>query len=411
MELTFNKNSYNITELQLYLPINGCWDIPYLRVADELAISVGQAVEVKIFDKVLKGTAIDVSIYGGVTTLIIAASTYKLKDVYPANHIYGGVINDVVKIILGNTGMVLSPNSDKSILNTSFNAFHSIQAPAGDTLNNLLKLSKGAIWKIELDGTLFVGKISYSDISVKYPSAIENDNYIVREKYMDKYDVFTMEFLFEPGFTIDNKKVLATELDIEADSSGGSSSQKDVIVTTLFHFQEPVEDSISEIGSNENQLLYLKKYSASVVEQPSDTTVSIYLDSDVQELFEGGLKNVPIIVPMPNTVIKVKPGAKCILEFIGGSPVNPAITGWYHGQDDLVSVTFSDNIKPPGGFIDVASRKGDRISVGTLTGSTAAGPVTFVYTPYDTSQPQITNATIPLSGGLITSGSTKITMG
>lgn len=411
MELTFNQNSYNITELQLYIPINGCWDIPYLRVADELAISVGQAVEVKIFDKVLKGTAIDVSIYGGVTTIIIAASTYKLKDVYPANHIYGGAINDVVKIILGNTGMTLSPNSDKSILSTSFNAFHSIQATAGDTLNNLLKLSKGATWKIELDGTLFVGRISYSDISAKYPSAIENDNYIVREKYMDKYDVFTMEFLFEPGFTIDNKKVLATELLIEADSSGGASSQKDVSVTTLFHFQEPVEDSISEIGSNENELLYLKKYSASVVEQPSDTTVSIYLDSDVQELFEGGLKNVPIIVPMPNMFIKVKPGAKCILEFINGSPANPAITGWYHGQDDFVSVTFSDNTKNPPSFIDAAARKGDRVSVGTLTGTTAAGPVTFVYTPYDTTQPPVTDVTIPLSGGLIITGSTKITIG
>ena len=228
---------------------------------------------------------------------------------------------------------------------------------------------------------------------------------------MDHYNVFTMDILFEPGFIIDGKKVKATEFILESTSSMSySSSQNDVMVTTLLHFLEPPKESFTSIGSNEDELLYLRKYSASVVEQPSNSTVSVYLDSDIQELFEGGLKDVPIIHTIPNMYVKAKAGAKCILEFLNGSPTSPAITGWFHGQSDLVSVTFADNTLTPG-FIDSAARKGDKVSMGTLTGSTAMGPVTFVYTPYDSSIPPITSPTIGLNGGLITSGSSAVKIG
>lgn len=416
MELVFNQTSYTIIEMGLYIPITGCWDIPYLRVAEELEISVGNSVEVTIFNKTLKGTVADISIYGGITTLIIAASTYKLKDVYPSTHLYGGIINDVVKIILGNTGMTLSPLSDRSILNTSFNTFHSIQTTASNTLDNVLRISKNAAWKIELDGTLFIGKETYTDFATKYPSAVENDNYLIRDKYMDHYNVFTMDILFEPGFIIDGKKVKATEFILESTSGiSYSSSQNNVMVTTLFHFLEPPKESLTSIGSNEDELLYLRKYSASVVEQPSNSTVSVYLDSDIQELFEGGLKDVPIIHTIPNMYVKAKAGAKCILEFLNGSPTSPAITGWFHSQSDLVSVTFADNTT---GFIDSAARKGDKVSVGIISGTAppGGGPITFTYAPHDPNFAgpptyTIVGPAVPLNGSLITSGSSAVKIG
>ena len=120
MELLVGQDRYNIIEMELAIFVRGAWDIPYLRVADELDISVGTAVQVELFDKTLSGTVAEVVAFGGVTTFIIAAGTYKMKDIIESTNTYGGIVKDIVGQILNATGMKLSVNTDKSKLTTNW---------------------------------------------------------------------------------------------------------------------------------------------------------------------------------------------------------------------------------------------------------------------------------------------------
>jgi len=167
MELLVGQDRYNIIEMELAIFVRGAWDIPYLRVADELDISVGTAVQVELFDKTLSGTVAEVVTFGGVTTFIIAAGTYKMKDIIESTNTYGGIVKDIVGQILNATGMKLSVNTDQSVLATRFDRFDKIKASGTFILEKLLQLVPGAIWRIELDGSLYIGKETYTDISVK----------------------------------------------------------------------------------------------------------------------------------------------------------------------------------------------------------------------------------------------------
>lgn len=404
MELLVGQDRYNIIEMELAIFVRGAWDIPYLRVADELDISVGTAVQVELFDKTLSGTVAEVVAFGGVTTFIIAAGTYKMKDIIESTNTYGGIVKDIVGQILNATGMKLSVNTDQSVLTTRFNRFDKIKASGTFILEKLLQLVPGAIWRIELDGSLYIGKETYTDISVKYPDAIENDTYIVRDKMSNEYNIFTMDMLFEPGFIIDGRKVQSIYFSALKDTQDTiSKSQPGVTVTTIFSFLPPDYISSQELNSDMKEIIYGSTYRVTVLEQTSNTSFSVNLDDEYSDLFPGGLKDVPVAMTMPNMYFKVKPGAVGYMTFVNRSPTRPLITGWEHGQSDIISVYFADS-----NGTKVIARKLDGVSVGTLSGTAppGGGPVTFTYKRYDNNA-RIIGEEIGLSGGQIT-GSTSV---
>jgi len=402
LEVQIGQENYNILSLSLDIPIRGCWDIDQLRISEEVSSTVGDSVTIKLFDKELKGTIVDIVPFAGITTLIISAGSYKLGDILESDNFYGGIVRDVVNFVLSKTNMSLSTKSSLDILSTSFNRFDKIKASSADILDRLLELTDGGIWRVELDGSLYIGREEYPDISVKYPEATENDNYLVRDKEMTNYDIYTMDILFEPGFTIDSKKVRKTTITVDSETT-----------TTILSFLPPEYISTRNMASNMKEIVYTTKYSVSVLEQTANGNVSVIPDSEIQDLFGGGLKNVPIVYPMPNMQVKVKPGAKCILEFLNGSPTNPIISGWLYNNKDLVTVYFSD-VTTDTSVMKGAARINDPVNVGTLSGIITIGmtniPVTFTYAPAN-GGPSQTLPLISISGGVISNGSQTVKIG
>lgn len=402
LEVLIGQDTYNILSLSLDIPIRGCWDIKGLRISEEVSANVGDSITVKLFDKELKGNIVNLVAFAGVTTLIVSAGSYKLGDILESDNFYGGIVRDVVNFILSKTNMTLSTKSSLDILSTSFNRFDKIQASSADILDRLLEFTDGGIWRIELDGSLYIGREEYSDISVKYPDATENDNYLIRDKQMTAYEIYTMDILFEPGFIIEGHNVRETTIIVGSETTA-----------TVIHFLPPDYISTRTMSSNMKEIVYTTKYSVSVLEQTANGNVSVIPDSEIQDLFSGGLKNVPIVYPMPNMQVKVKPGAKCILEFLNGSPTNPVISGWLYNNKDLVTVYFSD-VTTDTSVMKGAARINDPVNVGTLSGIITIGmtniPVTFTYSPANGGAP-IVLPSVPLNGGLISNGSQTVKIG
>lgn len=400
LEVLIGQDTYNILSLSLDIPIRGCWDIKGLRISEEVSANVGDSITVKLFDKELKGNIVNLVAFAGVTTLIVSAGSYKLGDILESDNFYGGIVRDVVNFILSKTNMTLSTKSSLDILSTSFNRFDKIQASSADILDRLLEFTDGGIWRIELDGSLYIGREEYSDISVKYPDATENDNYLIRDKQMTAYEIYTMDILFEPGFIIEGHNVRETTIIVGSETTA-----------TVIHFLPPDYISTRTMASNMKEIVYTTKYSFSVLEQTANGNVSVIPDSEIQDLFSGGLKNVPIVYPMPNMQVKVKPGAKCILEFLNGSPTNPVISGWLYNNKDLVTVYFSD-VTDDISTMKGAARINDPVNVGTLSGTAppGGGPVTFTYSPANGSAPLVLPA-VPLNGGVISNGSQTVKIG
>lgn len=402
LEVLIGQDTYNILSLSLDIPIRGCWDIKGLRISEEVSANVGDSITVKLFDKELKGNIVNLVAFAGVTTLIVSAGSYKLGDILESDNFYGGIVRDVVNFILSKTNMTLSTKSSLDILSTSFNRFDKIQASSADILDRLLEFTDGGIWRIELDGSLYIGREEYSDISVKYPDATENDNYLIRDKQMTAYEIYTMDILFEPGFIIEGHNVRETTIIVGSETTA-----------TVIHFLPPDYISTRTMASNMKEIVYTTKYSFSVLEQTANGNVSVIPDSEIQDLFSGGLKNVPIVYPMPNMQVKVKPGAKCILEFLNGSPTNPVISGWLYNNKDLVTVYFSD-VTTDTSVMKGAARINDPVNVGTLSGIITIGmtniPVTFTYSPANGGAPLVLPS-VPLNGGLISNGSQTVKIG
>lgn len=402
LEVLIGQDTYNILSLSLGIPIRGCWDIDSLRISEEVSANVGDSITVKLFDKELKGNIVNLVAFAGVTTLIVSAGSYKLGDILESDNFYGGIVRDVVNFILSKTNMTLSTKSSLDILSTSFNRFDKIQASSADILDRLLELTDGGIWRVELDGSLYIGREEYSDISVKYPDATENDNYLIRDKQMDAYEIYTMDILFEPGFIIEGHNVRETTITVGSETT-----------TTDLSFLPPDYISTRTMASNMKEIVYTTKYSFSVLEQTANGNVSVIPDSEIQDLFSGGLKNVPIVYPMPNMKVKVKPGAKCILEFLNGSPTNPVISGWLYNNKDLVTVYFSD-VTDDISTMKGAARINDPVNVGTLSGIITIGmtniPVTFTYSPANGGA-KLVLPSVPLNGGLISNGSQTVKIG
>jgi hypothetical protein len=72
---------------------------------------------------------------------------------------------------------------------------------------------------------------------------------------------------------------------------------------------------------------YSARYQCRVVSQNGDGTLELIPD-DTQI---PGLSGVPIYCGIPGATVQVSPGARCLLEFAGGNPSKPCVTGWEPG--------------------------------------------------------------------------------
>lgn len=82
-------------------------------------------------------------------------------------------------------------------------------------------------------------------------------------------------------------------------------------------------------------LPYFARYECRVVVQNADGTLELMPDDPKIP----GLSGVRIYSGIPGVTVTVSPGARCLLEFAGGDPSRPIVTGWEPG--DAVTLSFN----------------------------------------------------------------------
>ena len=123
------------------------------------------------------------------------------------------------------------------------------------------------------------------------------------------------------------------------------------------------------------ELLYLRSYECEVLRQADDFTLDLMPDDE--RMRGNGLQGVPIYHGLPGVTVRVVPGARVLLQFVGGDPSKPFASLWRSG--DIEEISFN------GGSAPIA-RQGDPVAVywpaavpftGTLAGQPFVGTMTI----------------------------------
>lgn len=115
---------------------------------------------------------------------------------------------------------------------------------------------------------------------------------------------------------------------------------------------------------------YLRSYECTVERQADDGSLDLLPDDE--RVRGNGLQGVPIYHGLPGVTVRVKQGARVLLQYVGGDPQKPYASLWRSGDIDEISFD--------GGQAPVA-RQGDSVAVywpaisvsGTVSGGAVSG--------------------------------------
>lgn len=139
--------------------------------------------------------------------------------------------------------------------------------------------------------------------------------------------------------------------------------------------------------------VYLRSYECAVEAQNADGSVDLLPDSD--EIRGTGLQSVPIYHGLPGVTVRVVPGARVLLQFVGGDPSKPYASLWRSG--DIEEISFNGGQSP-------VARQGDPVAVYWPAKLSFTGAI--VGTPSGTITGVMTVGT--QSAGIIQSGAAKV---
>lgn len=109
---------------------------------------------------------------------------------------------------------------------------------------------------------------------------------------------------------------------------------------------------------------YLRSYECTVERQADDGSLDLLPDD--ARIRGTGLSGVPIYHGLPGVTVRVRQGARVLLQFVGGDPTKPYASLWRSG--DIEEISFN------GGQAPIA-RQGDPVAVYWPASVTVAGTV------------------------------------
>jgi len=392
--------TYDILGDSLEILNRGIWYMEDLKIDTQDQFSDQDQVQILFMDKTLTGTITDIVNYTGFISGSVIGGKNTLSNELESISFQGVSVNTIVSYIAAQTGHIVSTSSDQSLLTTSISRFEKLKAMASDSLDKLMSMV-GGIWKIALDGSIYVGYESFPDISIKYPSLKEMDNYDVLNKVpnLGFWQVYCEEILIEPGFTVDGNSVRVVHYSLNTES------KLNILIT--WSFPEPEHIAQYKLSEQTRELLYLTRYRMRVISQSSiNGNITCFPDPDIS-ILKNGLRDVPIMYTSPDMAITVKPGAICFVEFANGDPGRPYISGW-ENKPNLTEIDLAASTGPRS-----VARVNDTVNVGTITISAApmTGVITGTYQPPIGSPVPIVAGVIPLTAGRISSGSSIVKAG
>jgi hypothetical protein len=250
--------------------------------------------------------------------------------------------------------------------------------PASGALRDVLE-PFGAAWRVLRDGTVWVGEVAYPEQTP--------DHVLLDEDWIGGLIEIAPEAPdLRPAVTFRGQRISYVVHRFEPDRIRTEAHIVGAPGSMLDRLLEPMRREVD----------FSRAYLCRVTSQNADGTVALM---PLDDRMKGrGLDKVKVRPGIPADV-KVPVGARCILEFAGGKPDDPMVTGW--------ETTDLTELRIGGGELSVG-RQGDIVTVFldyvainllmlSLVGSNSGGPVIWV---------PLTPGTLPIpiqvSGSLVT---------
>jgi hypothetical protein len=323
-----------------------------------------------------RGTVVRSGVHGGRTRARVVGGAGGLSRVLPAKNYAGNVRLEVVlRDILRETGETLSPRAETAILSRQLGKWHRQEGPASHALVALLDAAR-AIWRVERDGTVWVGAPAWPDATLEHVLLDEDWAAGVITIAPERPEL-------EPGTTFRGQRIEQVVHTLEPNA-----------LRTEAHLVSASSALSRFLGHIRRRIDYSRPYPARVSRQHADGTLELVPDDAVMR--GSGLDRVPIRYPAPGMSLKVTPGSRCIFEFEGGDPSRPIVTAWSTGA--IVELKVVPNGLP-------AARQGDLVAVTVpviLNTAQNAPPGTFVIDPNPLTSTPMTFY------GIVTSGEPRV---
>ena len=389
----YTLNNNRISRGMLEIPNQGIWYFGEMIIDTDTSISEGSSVTIQFMNKTLQGIFVDAENYAGYVKGSVVGGKNTMSNIIESIGYAGISLGQIVKDIASLTGHTFNLTSDASLLAISLVRWDKIRAKASDIIDKLLepqiKDGKKAIWRIMLDGSLWVGYEDYPETSITY-------DLLDKQTQKGYWLVYNEEQVIEPLQSVSGQKIRETIYTLENDR-----------IEMMLNFYQPNHIQAYDLSAQTREFIYSRIYRMKVLNQQGNGTVNLVPEPEI-ELLKSGLREVPIIHPLPDMTVKVSTGAVCYVFFANSDPSYPRVIAWEHDPQNLVEVSFADSKGPKG-----VARLNDDVHGGTITTSPVVNgnPVQFFYTPFGAFAPIGPSPTLVLSGGKITTSSNTVKAG
>ena len=311
--MNYNVQGSRILQGELSIPYTGIWYIEGLQIEpnDDFVLSEGDVKSFSFLDDDLIGTFVNVEFYDGTYRCNIVGGNNKIKQSVSSTNFYGVPVRTVLENITRQLEITISPTSNLALLEERLPRWDKVKGTGTEILEKLLQ-PYNAIWRILLDGSLWIGYEEYVDIaSTGLDIAI-----IDKRSDMGYWQIYNEVSLIEPLYKIEEKQIKDVVYTLKG---------SDLRIKLLFF--DPAHVITQKISNQNTDIIYSRKYRMRVLQQRVNGNVDVIPDPD-NDLFKSGLSDVPICFPHPAMSATISNGDIAVLEFLNGSPTLPRIIAW-----------------------------------------------------------------------------------
>lgn len=336
-------NGMRVVTCTLVLPRVGVWHADLtVDIDDDAEVPSGE-VTLETEHRTWRATVRRGSEDRGVAKLRVVGGKGGMGNIVPPKSYRAAIARLPIADALSAAGEALADSADRGTLHRMLPFWTSPSATAGEIVARVCA-DLGVAWRMLDDGTVWVGPETW-------PAWETPADAMVTARWPDDgaVEVADETLSASPGMTFEGQRIGRVEHRISADGA-----------RTILFFDDrqtqtdTVRQTIARIARTATGCDYLAAYRARVVAQNADDTLEVELEDKRMP----GMSHVPIRTFAPGITLRVKAGARVLIEFEGGDPQRPIATLFESGDIRELVIRAVERIEVSAAKVDLVSANG-----------------------------------------------------
>src|SRR5690606_20459620 len=333
-------NGMRVATCTLVLPRVGVWHADLtVDIDDDAEVPSGE-VTLETEHRTWRATVRRGSEDRGGAKLRVVGGKGGMGNIVPPKSYRAAIARLPIADALSAAGEALADSADRGTLHRMLPFWTSPSATAGEIVARVCA-DLGVAWRMLDDGTVWVGPETW-------PAWETPADAMVTARWPDDgaVEVADETLSASPGMTFEGQRIGRVEHRISADGA-----------RTILFFDDrqtqtdTVRQTIARIARTATGCDYLAAYRARVVAQNADDTLEVELEDKRMP----GMSHVPIRTFAPGITLRVKAGARVLIEFEGGDPQRPIATLFESGDIRELVIRAVERIEVSAAKVDLVS--------------------------------------------------------